>query len=170
MFESTNRSLSRQHTLPHREFEVMFLHLNWPPRIPRGCLWLTTADKFTKFTVDFSLAEIKCVSMCLENPPREKERKRVTFGSVLGGSQAHWQTGQPDVRRQRRWNLPWALQQYVSNMCVSSWFFLGDLGVSVKQLRAAKIAWVSPECFVFVECEIKDHCLTLVNGSYYADD
>lgn len=37
-------------------------------------------------------------------------------------------------------------------------------GVSAERPRAAKTAWVSQECFVFVECEIKDNCLTLVKA------
>lgn len=172
MFESTNKSLWRQHLLPHREFGVMLLHLNWPPRIPRGCLLLTKADNaaFTKFTVAFSLTEINRFQFAWESLLEKGRKERVTLGYVSGGSQAHWQTGHPDVGRQRWWNIPWALQQYVSNMFISSCFYWGQLVSVISSGRTTKTAWVSQECFVFVECEIKDNCLTLANGSYYTDN
>ena len=37
-------------------------------------------------------------------------------------------------------------------------------------MRDAETAWVSQEGFVFIESELKDNCLTLASGSYYADD
>ena len=37
-------------------------------------------------------------------------------------------------------------------------------------MRDTETAWVSQEGLVFVESELKDNCLTLASGSYYADD